>query len=167
MPLLIRRINRAKWDLVDEETNDVSADAITNCLKTYNNDLSVWRIEDEKDLDNAILALITGCKQTKLSTLHYVIIDEEIISRNQLSLLETEGDTVVVNLKNTHRDIGHLTYQRLGKVKDIVLDCIRNDKSAFFSRKQLKDLIKKSLEKGDLTLDILNPELVENEKLDT
>ncbi|MBK9356786.1 MAG: hypothetical protein IPN08_05225 [Bacteroidales bacterium] len=62
------------------EDNDVSADAITNCLKTNSNDLSVWKITSIEELNTAILAfLVTGSKQTQLSTLHYVLIDEDLV----------------------------------------------------------------------------------------
>lgn len=45
MTLLVRKINRAKWmqnDILSEQ--DVSADAITICMKTVGNTLSVWQI---------------------------------------------------------------------------------------------------------------------------
>jgi hypothetical protein len=123
MPLLIRRINRVKWEQIVNTgiDKDVSADAITNCLKTFNNDLSVWHIESDKDLEKAILALITGRSQTKLSTLHIVIIDETVALNKGLSLSNTNGDTVVKELINTHKDLTNLTYSKLGIVKDLIL----------------------------------------------
>lgn len=163
MPLLIRRINRAKWECI--EANDVSADAITNCLKTYQNDLSVWRINSETELDDAILALITGAKQTKLSTLHYVIINEEIVTNKGLNLKTTLGDTSAECLKEKHRDISNLTYTKLGIIKDIILESIRKNDSNFLTKVQLRKLIKEAIESGKLLKEKLNPELVENEKL--
>jgi hypothetical protein len=164
MPLLVRRINRAKWEQINSETdNDVSADAITNCLKTTNNDLSVWKIEKKEDLENAILALITGKSQAKLSTLHYVILSEDLILEKGLDLSETEGDTIVEGLKKTHNDISNLTYKKLGIVKDIILDSIKDEQ--FFSKRQLKDLIKSAIEDGKIEKQNLNAEFLINEKL--
>ena len=100
MPYLIRRISRAKWDEI--EGGEVSADAITNDLKTFQNDLSVWLISNREELDRAVLALVTGGKQTKLSTLHIILIEEEMIENNGLTLKETPGDTVVASLVNSH-----------------------------------------------------------------
>lgn len=163
MPYLIRRINRAKWD--ETQDGEVSADAITNDLKTYQNDLSVWLISNQQELDKAVLALVTGAKQTKLSTLHIVLIDEDLIASNGLDLKETPGDTVVTSLINSHRDIGNLTYSKLGTVKNLILDGIKNDNYALFTKKQLKDLVKSAIESGELIKDNLNTELIAKEKL--
>jgi len=166
MPFLIRRINRAKWEeLKEEQPDDVSADAITNCLRTFHNDLSVWKIDNEADLEDAILALITGSKQAKLSTLHYVIIDENAVIKNNLDLVDTDGDTAVKSLVKNHNDISNLTYQKLGIVKNIVIDSIQNEKSSFFSKKQLKAILNNAIERGVLDKNDLNSELVEKEKL--
>lgn len=164
MPLLVRRINRAKWEPINiEDKEDVSADAITNCLKTSNNDLSVWEIENESEIENAILALVTGKSQEKLSTLHYVILNKEDILKNGLELNSTSGDTVVEILKNTHKDISNLTYKKLGIVKTLILESINSEH--FTTKKQLKVIIKKALQEGKVDIDSLNEKLVENEKL--
>lgn len=167
MPLLVRRINRAKWEqIVDTGIDkDVSADAITNCLKTFNNDLSVWHIESDADLEKAILALITGSSQTKLSTLHIVIINEAIALNRGLSLVNTKGDTVVKELINTHRDLNNLTYSKLGIVKDLNVDSIKDNRTTFFTKKQLKELITKALEDGRVDKLELHQDLVASEKL--
>ena len=167
MPLLVRRINRVKWEqIVDTGIDkDVSADAITNCLKTFSNDLSVWHIESDVDLEKAILALITGSSQTKLSTLHIVIIDETVALSKGLSLADTKGDTVVKELINTHKDITNLTYSKLGIVKDLIVDCIRESRTTFYTRKQLKDLITKALKDGKVDKLDLHKDLVASEKL--
>lgn len=169
MPILVRRINRAKWEQIinEDDASDSSADAITNCLKTTNNDLSVWKIENIEQLDDAIIALITGGQQTKLSTLHYVLINEDVLLANGLDIAETEGDTTIVSLKNTHRDITNLTYTRLGIVKNIVLGCLAEDpnKETFITRAKLKVLLKNAIENGKVSKSDLNEELIQNEKL--
>lgn len=163
MPLLIRRISRAKWDKIG--VDDVSADAITSCLRTNQNDLSVWRISSEQELSDAILALISGSKQSKLSTLHYVIIDETLIIERGFTLKETPGDTVALELVDKHRDIENLTYVKLGIIKDLILDCISNDRTSFITRKSLKELLIHAIKTGKIKKESLNPELVEKENL--
>ncbi|HRN47180.1 MAG TPA: hypothetical protein PKW69_04025 [Niabella sp.] len=185
MPLLVRRINRAKWDqivgapvsingiskvcnwiknLFVKET-DVSADAITNCLKTFNNDLSVWHIETDADLEKAILALITGSSQTKLSTLHVVVIEEETALKKGIQLANTPGDTVAKELISNHKDLTNLTYTKLGIVKDLIVDCIKTNKTTLYTRKQLKDIIKKAIKDGKVNKLDLHQDLVATEKL--
>ncbi len=166
MGLLVRRINRAKWNQNNiEDKDDVQADAITGCLRTSTNDLSVWKIKDEAGLNDAILALITGKRQEKLSTLHYILIDESIISEKGLILNKTNGDTAVSELVETHLDISELTYKKLGIVKSIVLDSIKSKQSSSFSRKQLKELITEAISGGRLKKESLNENLVKKEKL--
>ena len=167
MSVLVRRINRAKWQQIinEDDTSDSSADAITNCLKTTNNDLSVWKIDTIEGLENAILALITGSQQTKLSTLYYVLLDENVVLEKGLSLKDSEGDTNVVSLKNTHKDISKLTYQRLGIIKDLIIEQLENDDETFFTKPKLKEILKRAIHEGKVNKDSLHPDLVENEKL--
>lgn len=169
MPILVRRINKAKWEQIinENDATDSSADAITNCLKTTNNDLSVWKIETVEQLDDAILAMITGGQQVKLSTLHYVLINEELLIEKGLNIAETEGDTTVQDLKKNHRDITNLTYNRLGIVKSLILNSLAEDKNQemFITKSKLKVFLKKSMEDGKLKKSDLNKELIENENL--
>lgn len=167
MSILVRRINRAKWDQIIDETdiNDSSADAITNCLKTTNNDLSVWKIDIETEINDAILALITGSQQAKLSTIHYVMFDEEELNEKGIIISETLGDTIVEELKDKHRDLSKLTYKKLGLIKDIIVTAITENKSSFMTRSDLKSLLKKSIQEGKVNLESLNPDLITNEKL--
>ena len=163
MPYLIRRISRAKWEEVEQ--GEVSADAITNDLKTFQNELSVWLIPNKKELKKAVLALITGAKQTKLSTLHLVLIEEKLVKSNSLVLNTTKGDTVIKSLQNLHRDIGDLTYSKLGTIKDLILNCIKSNSYALYTKRQLKDLVKSAIESGELLKENLNHNLVRNEKI--
>lgn len=149
MSLLIRRINRGKWD-IDVEGNDVSADAITNCLKTFGNDLSVWKISSEKELEKAILALITGKNQTKICKLHYVVIEEELLRDVGLELKETDGDTAALELVKNHRDICNLTYVKLGVVKELIVKAIKEEKTDCYTRSKLLSILKEAIKKGEV-----------------
>ncbi len=159
MSILVRRINRAKWDQVDIYNDDSSADAITLCLKTTNNDLSTWLVDSEENIDTAILALITGSRQENLSTIHIVYFDESIIAEKDLNLAQTIGDTLIPTIKDKHRDISELTYSKLGDVKDIVLDCLRNDRFKTITRANLKKMLIKSIEDGLLDRASLSDEM--------
>ena len=168
MPLLVRRINRVKWEQIvnTDIENDVSADAITNCLKTFNNDLSVWHIESDADIEKAILALITGSRQASLSTFDIVVIDEKLALNSGLSLADTKGDTVVKELVDTHKDLTKLTYSKLGVVKDLILDCIKDGKSTRrYTKSQLKKIINQAISDNKIAKDDLPIELVSSERL--
>lgn len=163
MPLLVRRISRAKWESIED--NDVCADAITSCLKTNHNDLSVWKISSIAELNEAILALITGNKQTQLSTLHYVLIDESLLLEKNLSLRNSPGNTVVPELVDRHCDIENLTYKKLGEVKDLIIESIKTENVGFVTKMQLKSILSEAISNGRIDKNKLNSELLQSEKL--
>ncbi|WP_333660915.1 hypothetical protein [Chishuiella changwenlii] len=153
MSYLVRRISRAKWDNdeYDYVNDDNSpADAITSCLKTFNNELSTWLIDDIDQLDNALLCLITGSKQESLNTIQIIYFQiDEIINRG-LILEKTPGDTVISQYRDMHFDIKCLTYETLGNIKEIVLDCLRNDRCRVITKSELKKKLKKAIEEDEL-----------------
>ena len=147
MSLLVRKINKAKWLQVDiSTTDDVSADAITNCLKTTKNTLSVWKIDTEEDLEQAVIALVAN--QDHLDTIDVVILQEDSLNEYNLNIVASPGDTPVESLVEAHRDIADLTFSRLGSVKDYIVERIRNEHIKRFTVGNLKKLIKKSIEDG-------------------
>jgi hypothetical protein len=163
MPYLVRKISRAKWDNEDFDytSNDnAPSDAITSCLRTFNNELSTWLIDDLKDLDKAILCLITGSKQENLNTIQLIYFEVDEINKRGLAIENTAGDTVIGEYQNMHFDIKNLNYDTLGTVKDIILDCLRNDFYKTITKKTLKEILHESANKTK----ILDKSLL-NEKL--
>ena len=149
MSLLVRKINIAKWHQVDlSSTNDVSADAITNCMKTTKNTLSVWQIQSEQDLDKAVLALVAN--QDHLDKIDVVILEESTLLNYNLNILATPGDTPIPSLANTHRDIADLNYSKIGDGKNHIVDKIRAKSHKRYTVGNLKKLLKDAIEMGVL-----------------
>lgn len=147
MSFLVRKINKAKWLQVDlSQTDDVSADALTNCLKTTKNTLSVWKIDSEEDLEQAVLALVAN--QDHLDTIDVVILQESSLSTYNLNIVASPGETPVESLVEAHRDIADLTFSKMGSVKDHIVERIRNNHIKRFTVGSLKKLIKKAIEDG-------------------
>jgi len=165
MSILVRRISIAKWGDISTESSDVPADAITNCLKTSNNSLSVWAIESEDDLNDVILALVTGKSQEKFSKIDFVLIDEWKLKTFGLQVIDYPGDTVVDELVNHHKNISGLTYNKLGIMKDIIRECIICGQHNMRTRERIKKLVKSSIESGKLQKEKLNEKLIASEKL--
>jgi hypothetical protein len=101
--MLVRKVNKAKWINADNVKEPPSADAITGCLRTTNNTLSVWRINNETELEDAVLAIVSG--QERLDTIDVIVLDDEHFIKCKISTEETEGRTPVEDLKSTHRDL--------------------------------------------------------------
>ncbi len=153
--LLVRKISKSKWFQIDiRKDNDVSADAITNCLKTTNNTLSVWSIENEDDIEKAILAIASNLDH--IETIDIVILNDEVLQESGIKIITSKGNTPIESLKEIHRDLSELTFSKLGNVKDHIVERIRNDKLRRFTKGKLKKILRDAIEKGFLELDDLN-----------
>ncbi len=154
MPLLVRKINKAKWVKTDIASGvPVCADAITNCLKTTNNTLSVWEIDDISKIDEAALAIVGS--HTSLDTIDLVAVDEAFIKEEGICIEEIAGLTAIDELKNSHRDLSDLNYKDLGLISSQVVSAITNDKVYRYTKGALKKLlntaiIKNMVKKEDL-----------------
>lgn len=158
MPILVRRINRSKWEAFDFTTDDnAPADAITNCLKTFNNELSIWQIDSLDELEKAILCLVTGSKQENLGTIHIIYFDSSKIDDYNLTTSKSDGDTVISEYKNSHLDIGSLNYNSLGYVKNLIIECLRAGNCQTITRSQLRKIISRAIEEKILDKNLLHP----------
>lgn len=97
MSLLVRKIEKAKWmqnDIVGSE--DISADAITNCMKTTGNTLSTWQIPGDNEIPEAILAIVSGHQY--LDTIDIVCLDRSSLEIQGIALQSTLGNTPIQDL---------------------------------------------------------------------
>jgi len=127
MSLLVRKIDKGKWlqnKITEDE--DVSADAITLCLRTLKNTLSVWKVSTEDEIKEAILAIISGSDH--LETIDIVSINCQEIVSDGITLAQNPetARTRVQDLKNSHYDIINLSYSKLGVVSRHIVDCFKN-----------------------------------------
>jgi|SRR5690554_2767939 len=155
MSFLVRKINKAKWYQIDiMESDEVSADAITNCLKTTKNTLSVWHIETEDDLEKAVLAIVAN--QDHLDTIDVVILDEPSLTNYNLNIVASPGETPVKSLIEAHRDIAELSFTKLGQVKEHIVQRIRNQKLKRYTVSSLKKILTNAINEGLLKKEDLN-----------
>jgi hypothetical protein len=148
--MLVRKINRAKWMSGDSIKEPPAADAITGCLRTTKNTLSVWRINNETELEEAVLAIISG--QDRLETIDVVMLDDEYFVKCKISTKDTEGLTPVKDLKNTHRDLCSLDFWTIGMVAEHIIESIKKDKLKRFREAELTKIIKNAIAKNRLEL---------------
>ena len=147
MPLLIRKFSRAKWNIDTIDTNDdISSDAVTSCLRTQSNTLSVWEVENEDSINDALLAIISG--QDKLEAIDIIKLDPEILRENRIDILETDGKVVVESLIKQHRDLSYLTFAKIGTIKDIVIDLIKKERWKRITKATQVAILKEALKKG-------------------
>lgn len=112
MPYLLRNIRKAKWyknpNVAWLPDGELQADALVD-LKTDNNELSVWYIEDDKlNLEQVISALTAN--RAFVSSIDYALIDLQDLSGLNLKIEKTEGDSPDKEANATwHRDVTMLT----------------------------------------------------------
>lgn len=152
---LIRKINQAKWFQIDiMNDDDVTADAITNCLKTTKNTLSVWHIENEYDIEEAVLAIAAGLQH--IETIDIVVLSTNSLQDYNINIITSTGNTPIESLKEIHRDLSELTYSKLGYIKDHIVERIRKDKLKRYTKGQLKKMLLDAIDKGVLKLEDLH-----------
>ena len=111
MAYYVRKIARSKWqenplsankEQAIEEVKSVKADAITNCIKTTGNKLSLWRVEEKRDSIDDIIPLIIGFERP--DTCDIIYISDEVFSEEEITLEQSSEDanTPIEELKQYH-----------------------------------------------------------------
>ena len=155
IPLLVRKIEKAKWmqnDILNGE--EVSADAITNCTRTIKNTLSLWFIQDESNLDDAVLALVSQAQH--LESIDIVMLDESSLKANGLYIENSQSDLPVKRLNGSHYDVVELNYSTLGIFANFIVNAFRLEKVKRYTRGTIKKILKNSIGAGELQKEKLN-----------
>lgn len=161
MAFLVRRIARAKWPEEICEICDLDGDAISD-LRTTDNTLSLWYIDDESQLEKAALALAASSKSEKIDSFSVVWMPVEDVAEKGLSIVETDGDTVVSDLIKSHRDLSDVTYSRIGDTAEIILkELISNKHVRRFTRSEIKKVLIDAYNSQRLAIEKCNPRLIE------
>jgi hypothetical protein len=110
-----RMINRGKWDSVSYNgLPDIQADAMTVCLRTSSNELSVWQCDTARsDVSEVVLALALADKKDRIDKMHVVLVHQNDIENDGISQKSTLGNTLVIDLRTRHRDLINLTMTKI------------------------------------------------------
>ncbi|MCG7344030.1 hypothetical protein MHZ92_07795 [Sporosarcina sp. ACRSL] len=161
MTYLVRKYSRGKWPKEDFDKCPVEAlraDAITSCLRTTNDTLSTWEIESLENVEDAVLALVSGFD--KLATVDVLIFSINEVEKRGFKVELTPGDTPIEELKNTHMDITGLTYKTVGEFSRLMLDTMNVDgRTMRFTVKKLKTLFQEAIDKGKVDVTLLKERL--------
>jgi hypothetical protein len=154
MQLLVRKISRSKWNNSDEDVFKLSSDAITTCIRTSRNTLSVWKIETENDLDEAVLALASNFQ--KLETIDVVTLDGDYLIKASVEQEQTNGITPIADLINNHYDLKNLNYYKIGIVAEHIIQRLMLNKVKRYTIEELKAILKKAIKQDRLKIEDLN-----------
>jgi hypothetical protein len=162
MPVLARKITRAKWGPKPElGPDEVAADAVTADLRTTGNALSFWRCESPNgdDLKRAVLALAAAADRP--DRLDVVCLDERAVTTSGLATKDTPGDTPVASLRLHHVDVEKLDVVRLGKVALMVVAAHRSNAGHLMTKRQVVDLVVQAVKDGLLKVADLKDKMKE------
>lgn len=166
MPVLARKITRAKWERADGlAEGEVAADAVTVDLRTSGNTLSFWTctIPSEEELRETVLALAANAE--RLDKFDIAWLDEAAVCSAGLATNPTDGDTPVLTLRARHVDVEKLDYVRLGKVADLLVAALALNHHKRMTKKEVLEILKAAVLDRRVALDDLkNGVRVEVEK---
>lgn len=119
MSFYIRKVDTSKWEdelPEDGDVLDMAVDGITNCCKTYENCLSVWKTEslDPYSEQNKKLLTAMAMSLDKPIAMTVVFLSDNEINSLELELIENDGMTPYTEQASLHRDISNLTLKKIG-----------------------------------------------------
>lgn len=159
MAYLIRKITLSKWKTaIKNKDAAISADAITSCLRTSQNTLSVWYAENDIDVEFAKIALLGTLD--KVDAIDIVLLDLDSLIGKSLVIKSTAGKTRAKKFSDLHRDISDLTVNEIVTVANAVRETIMNgglQKLVVADiRKIMKDAVANDLfDRKDLIADLI------------
>jgi hypothetical protein len=153
MSYLVRKIERNKW-LVGDDTIHANSDILSKCLNTDNNELSVWRIPSKENLDDGLLAMVSG--QDHIQKLHVVVLDEADLIEREIVIEETPGKAASEEFSKSHRDLSKLTAKSLLAISDLIVEEIKNEVNIhLITAGELKQKLKVAVEAGRVDVEKL------------
>ena len=170
MPFFVRKILFAKW--TKDIEGEITADAVTACLKTYENTLSLWKIDGLvlTELEKCVLAMATSEKVEQLNSMTIFCFDEDFFSSNNLNLSHapTQGKSYISRLNEFHFDILNLNYSKLKIVGNKIKDEVDNHSTLSkeqlekklelrtFTASKVKAIVKSAIESKELDINLLH-----------
>jgi hypothetical protein len=143
--------------------DDIAADAVTGCLRTSSNALSLWVCsEDAESIEDIVLALATGPEKSHFEAVQFLVVPRVELEGIGLDLQDSSGDTLVVDLQNRHVDAVEVTLRDLTKVAHVFSQRLSKDQGYHrFTKKEVEKLVLRAIDSGRLQLADLHPQLRE------
>ena len=149
MPNYIRIINRPFWPTNEEiekgvDIQDLQARAVAWDLRTKDNDLSIWCVDNPED---AVLAMVLGAQ--RIEDTFTLKIDESLLENNNLVYKNEQGHTDLRDINQFHYNIKNLTYKSLADVSNVILEALKDENNLeSFEQEKIIEIINKALNEG-------------------
>lgn len=146
MAYLVRKVGISHWPDGENRLftckDALPADAIGD-LGTKNNELSVWKIEDEPEVESIGLSFISTLNQGQGSIRLVILPFNEIEQNFDLQNSPEDGLTAIPSVRANHYNIVNLTYGKLGEFAEIVAVATSNREKRYVYTFKIKEQLKK------------------------
>lgn len=129
-------------------------------MKTTQNALSVWKADDETDIEDAVVAL--ALSRDKVDKIYGVNLDSDILNGKGIVFEENPGEApgMKKEILDKHRDLVELDYWRVGYLAEYMTNLVKeNGPQIRFSAKNVRNLMEKYKEEDKINLDEMKPKL--------
>jgi len=162
--VLARKFTLAKWaksEFIDDD-NDVQADALTICLRTTNNSLSLWNYINDTDGHDNLTDIVYNflCQQEKLCSIYIILLEDDVIVNTGLNLEQTPGEAILDSLKDKHFCVNNLTGKKLLSFAELMKTKLNKGNNSYsqFTPLELKNILLEKWENTTFSLNQLNRE---------
>ena len=137
---------------------DIEADTVVAEFKTDKNKLSVWKIENDNDLQDAFIALGSNC--ANIGTIWAAKISPEDLE--EVAFDDEEGNTPTIGINQKHRNIIDLNYVSLGSVISSIIGCFQKDNMVIKkTRAEMRKLLAEAYASNRLQAEALTPNVLD------
>ncbi|MBR3888670.1 MAG: hypothetical protein IKJ32_06185 [Clostridia bacterium] len=142
----IRVINRAYWPSEDEiskgiNIDEIGANTITQELKTKDNTLSLWAVENPEDV---VLAMISNA--SRIDDMYTLKIEDDILYAKKLNVVNDHANSRIKELNEFHYNIRDLNYKKLADVAGAIIEALREETNLeVFTKKDIIMILKKAI----------------------
>lgn len=152
MDFVARKFARSKW-----EGERIKADAVTGCLRTYQDTLSVWSTDNtEYGIHNIALALASN--MDRIDTIHIIAIPKRILLDAGVIFENTPGKIPIKDedLVGRHQDIVRIDLDVLSTISRIIHSIVNSNENCHrISKKTITGLLCEAVRDGRFELGTL------------
>lgn len=156
MPLLLRKIRKPRWYRTQElswlSQGEIPADPLAD-LSTTSNELSTWHIEDDLSNLERVIVAIAGTWD-RIDSFDYALFDQRLVEELNIEMQQTMGDTPDAQANHWHRDLVHLSAQRLAELARAIWMDGRTDRKL---QKEIRDALARAVSRREIDPNRLKP----------
>ena len=156
MTRYLRVVRQRRWatfpDIDWIAPGETQADALVD-LQTRDNRLSVFRADNDQDIQRVIVAL--AATRDNVANLDYAIFDDDELVAQGIEITQSLGQTPDETANTLHHDIHNLTVRKI----ELLARTIAVADHTRVHRRDIQAMLSDALQSGDLERDRVSPTL--------